>query len=101
MFLREYGVIPKRFDKIITMKIVVTRADIPFMWVENVRDSWEKIVDIIGISFTDARFIDGHSDRFRNTMIISEIRRSGVSVGRTDEYTYGSNVEKMSFIIKI
>jgi hypothetical protein len=34
-------------------------------------------------------------------MIISEIRRSGVSVGRTDEYTYGSNVEKMSFIIKI
>jgi hypothetical protein len=31
VFLREYGVIPRRFDRIITIKIVVTRADIPFM----------------------------------------------------------------------
>lgn len=31
VFLREYGVIPRRFDRIITIKIVVTSADIPFM----------------------------------------------------------------------
>jgi hypothetical protein len=39
VFLREYGVIPKRFDRIIVMKIVDTRADIPFMCVEYVRES--------------------------------------------------------------
>lgn len=101
VFLNEYGVIPRRLDKIMTTKIVVTTADIPFMCVENVRDSCEKIVDIIGMSFTDARFIDGHSERFRNIIVISEIKSRGVSAGKTDEYTYGSNVEKMSFIIKI
>lgn len=35
-------------------------------------------------------------------MIISvDTNKSGVRVGTTDEYTYGSKVEKMSFIIKI
>ena len=34
VFLKEYGVIPRRFDRIIVMKIVDTSADIPFMWVE-------------------------------------------------------------------
>lgn len=101
VFLREYGVIPSRFDRIIVMKIVDTRADIPFMCVEYVRDSWEKIVENIGSNFTVARFIDGHSDRFSITMMNVDTRRSGVKVGRTDEYTYGSKVEKMSFIIKI
>jgi hypothetical protein len=38
---------------------------------------------------------------FRSRIVIRETRRSGVRVGTTDEYTYGSNVEKMSFIIKI
>lgn len=101
VFLRVYGVIPRRLDRMIVIKIVETIADIPFIWVEYVRDSWEKIVDIIGISLTEARFIDGHIDRLRNKMIISEISRSGVRAGITEEYTYGSNVEKMSFIIKI
>lgn len=34
VFLREYGVMPSKFDKIITTKIVDTTADIPFMCVE-------------------------------------------------------------------
>ena len=39
VFLIEYGVIPSRLDRIIVIKIVDTRADIPFMWVEYVRES--------------------------------------------------------------
>lgn len=101
VFLSEYGVIPRRFERIIVIKIVDTRADIPFMCVEYVRDSWEKIVENIGRSFTVARFIDGQNDRLNITMMNVDINRSGVRVGRTDEYTYGSKVEKMSFIIKI
>ena len=34
VFLKEYGVIPRRFDRMIVMKIVETSADIPFMCVE-------------------------------------------------------------------
>lgn len=101
VFLREYGVIPSRFDKIITTKIVDTRADIPFMCVEYVRDSWEKIVEYIGISFTEARFVDGQNDKLSMAIMNVDTSRSGVSVGTTDEYTYGSKVEKMSFIIRI
>lgn len=101
VFLNEYGVIPNRFDRIMVTKIVDTRADIPFMCVEYVRDSWEKIVENIGISFTVARFVDGQYDRFSMTIMNVDTSNSGVSVGTTDEYTYGSKVEKMSFIIKI
>jgi hypothetical protein len=31
VFLREYGVIPRRLDRIIVIKIVDTSADIPFI----------------------------------------------------------------------
>lgn len=101
VFLREYGVIPRRFDRIIVIKIVDTRADIPFIWVEYVRDNWEKIVENMGKSLTVARFIDGQNDKFSITMMNKDTSRRGVRVGTTDEYTNGSNVEKMSFIIKI
>ncbi len=57
----------------------------PFRCVENVRDSWEKIVDSIGISFTEARFIDGHNDRLIDRIIISDTKSSGVIIGITDE----------------
>jgi hypothetical protein len=69
------------------MKIVDTRADIPFMCVEYVRESWEKIVENIGINFTVARFTDGHSDRLIIIMIKVDTKSSGVRVGTTDEYT--------------
>lgn len=55
----------------------------------------------IGRSFTVARFIDGQNDKFSITMMNKDTNSSGVRVGTTDEYTNGSNVEKMSFIIKI
>ena len=87
VFLREYGVIPKRFDKIIVMKIVDTRADIPFIWVEYVRDNCEKIVENIGINFTVARFVDGQSDKLIIIMMKVDTKSSGVRVGTTDEYT--------------
>lgn len=87
VFLREYGVIPKRFDKIIVMKIVDTRADIPFIWVEYVRDNCEKIVENIGINFTVVRFVDGQSDRLIIIMMKVDTKSSGVRVGTTDEYT--------------
>lgn len=101
VFLREYGVIPRRFDRIMMTKIVDTIIDIPFMCVEYVRDSCEKIVENIGISLTFARFVDGQNDKLRTIIMASDTRRRGVSSGTIDEYTYGSNVEKMSFIIKI
>jgi len=87
VFLREYGVIPRRLDRIIVIKIVDTSADIPFIWVEYVRDSWEKIVENIGISFTDARFNDGQNDMFRRRIVSSDTSSSGVRAGMTDEYT--------------
>lgn len=85
VFLREYGVIPRRFDKMIVIKIVDTRADIPFMWVEYVRESCEKIVENIGKSLTVARFIDGQNDRFSIIMMNIDTSSSGVRVGTTDE----------------
>lgn len=85
VFLSEYGVIPNKFDKIMVTKIVDTRADIPFICVEYVRDSCEKIVENIGISFTVARFVDGQYDRFSMAMMNVDTSNSGVSVGTTDE----------------